>query len=235
MSSKRTITRLAAGFACFISLASTALAQTPYGPTPYLSAADSPFTSGSFSYFYLETFEDHLLNTPGVTASTGGVTSVIFGPTVHDSVDADDGIIDGSGLLGDSFYSGSGGTGIMFTFNAGVLGTLPTSAGVVWTDGFGSVTFRAYGPTNNLLYETTVAGIPDGFLNGETGEDRFFGYSSDSGISAIFLSNTAGGIEVDHLQYGAAGAVVAVPEPSTYALMLAGLVIVGFMVRRRKA
>lgn len=39
------------------------------GPSPYLSFADSPFNGGSFSYFHLETFEDHLLNTPGVTAS----------------------------------------------------------------------------------------------------------------------------------------------------------------------
>lgn len=236
MSSRRTITRLAAGIACVIGLAGTAsAADTSYGPTPYVKAADSPFSSGIFSYFYLETFEDHLLNTPGVTASAGGVTSVVFGPSIHDSVDADDGNIDGSGLAGDSFFSGSGGTGIKFSFNAGVLGTLPTSAGVVWTDGGGDVTFRAYGPANVLLYETTLSGIPDASFNGETGEDRFFGYSSDSGISAIFLSNTGGGIEVDHLQYGAAGVVVGVPEPSTYALMLVGLGVVGFMGRRRKA
>lgn len=236
MSSKRTITQLAAGIACVFGLAGTAVAaDTFYGPTPYIKAADSPFSSGSFSYFYLETFEDHLLNTPGVTASAGGVTSVVFGASVHDSVDADDGNIDGSGLAGDSFFSGSGGSGIKFTFDAGVLGILPTSAGVVWTDGAGDVTFRVYGPGNVLLYQTTLSGLPDASFNGETGEDRFFGYSSDGGISAVFLSNTSGGIEVDHLQYGAAGVVVGVPEPSTYALMLAGLGVVGFMGRRRRA
>jgi hypothetical protein len=41
------------------------------GPSPYLSFSDSPFNGGSFTYFHLETFEDHLLNTPGVTASPG--------------------------------------------------------------------------------------------------------------------------------------------------------------------
>ena len=35
--------------------------------------------------FYLEDFEDHLLNTPGVNASDGGVTSIVYGPLIHDS------------------------------------------------------------------------------------------------------------------------------------------------------
>src|SRR5262249_22605979 len=76
-----------------------------FGPTPYLSFQDSPFRSGTFTYFYLEDFEDHLLNTPGVAADAGGVTSVIFGPGYHDSVDADDGVIDGHGGLGDSYFN----------------------------------------------------------------------------------------------------------------------------------
>jgi hypothetical protein len=92
-------------------------ADTFLGPTPYLSFADSPFNGGSFSYFYLETFEDHLSNTPGVTGSPGGVTSVVFGPSIHDSVDADDGVIDGSGLNGDSYFSSSGAGGVTFYKN----------------------------------------------------------------------------------------------------------------------
>jgi hypothetical protein len=38
------------------------------GPSAYSSFADSPFAGGSFSFFHLETFEDHLLNAPGVSA-----------------------------------------------------------------------------------------------------------------------------------------------------------------------
>lgn len=132
------------------------------GASPYLAfnsvpgagTAISPFSSLSFSYFHLETFEDHLLNTPGIslTASPGsGVTSVVFGPAIHDSVDADDGTIDGSGLRGDSFFTSAGATGIGFNFNATVLGSLPTHAGIVWTDGAGLVTFRAFGPDGSLL------------------------------------------------------------------------------------
>lgn len=222
-----------AGFAC-----SAQAGLTTYGPTPYLSFADSPFAAplagGSFSYFYLETFEDHLLNTPGVSANAGGVTSVVFGPAIHDSVDADDvDGIDGSGLKGDSYYSASGAAGVKFTFSAAVLGSLPTSAGLVWTDaGAGSsVTFTAFGPNGDQIFTTTQTGFADNSNNGETAEDRFFGATNTAGISAIFMSNSSGGIEVDHLQYGAAAAV---PEPETYALLLAGLGLLGFAVRRRE-
>jgi hypothetical protein len=204
------------------------------GPTPYLSFGDSPFQGESFSYFYLETFEDHLLNTPGVSANAGGVTSVVFGPSIHDSVDADDGVIDGSGLKGDSYFTADGAAGVKFSFDAGVLGTLPTSAGLVWTDGGAgtSVTFSAFGPDGSLLFTTTQSGFADNSNDGETAEDRFFGIQNAAGISAIFMSNASGGMEVDHLQYGAA--VAAVPEPETYALFLAGLGVVGFVARRRR-
>ena len=49
------------------------------GPTSYLSQADSPFSTDiTAGTTYLETFEDHLLDTPGVIASAGGVTSVVL-------------------------------------------------------------------------------------------------------------------------------------------------------------
>jgi len=174
-------------------------------PTPYLSFADSPFASASFSYFHLETFEDHLLNVPGVTASAGGVTSVVFGPSIHDSVDADDGLIDGSGLNGDSYFYASGAAGISFTFSAGVLGALPTSAGIVWTDGGAGaqITFEAF-DQNGVSLGMLLGSHADGSNVGETGEDRFYGAMNAGGISRIFISNAGGGIEVDHLQYGSA-------------------------------
>lgn len=175
------------------------------GPTSYLSSSDSPFSSASFSYFHLETFEDHLLNVPGVTASAGGVTSVVFGPSIHDSVDADDGLIDGSGLNGDSYYSALGAAGVSFTFNAGALGSLPTSAGLVWTDGGAGapITFEAF-DQNGLSLGILLGGHADGSNVGETGEDRFYGTTNAGGISRIFIANATGGIEVDHLQYGLA-------------------------------
>lgn len=144
------------------------------------------------------------------------MTSVIFGPAIHDSVDADDGTIDGSGLNGDSYFSDSGATGITFSFDSTVLGDLPTSAGIVWTDGAGQVTFQAFGPGNvplGTIGPISDANFPDGSVNGETAENRFFGIIASGGISSIFISNSGGGIEVDHLQYGLNVPASAVPEP----------------------
>lgn len=211
-----------------------AAGATLLGPTSYLSFADSPFSGGSFSSFSLEDFEDQTL-LPGVTASAGGVASVVFGPSLHDSVDADDGAIDGSGLLGDSFFSGSGGAGIRFTFNAAILGGLPTHAGIVWTDGGGTTRFEAFDASLVSLGVIGPVAIADGSFSGTTDEDRFFGAINLAGISSILISNSAGGIEVDHLQFGFASVdtpPTGVPEPMTLSLLGAGLAGIG-MVRRR--
>jgi len=173
-----------------------------FAPAPYLSFADSPLSGRNPSYFYLENFEDHLLNTPGVTASAGGVTSVIFGSSVHDSIDADDGVIDGSGLNGDSYFNGNGAAGIRFNFNATALGALPTHAGLVWTDGAGQVYFEAFNRNGLSMGLQGPFNFPDNVNNGTTAEDRFIGAYNKDGISAIRVLNTVGGIEVDHLQYG---------------------------------
>jgi hypothetical protein len=69
------------------------------------------------------------------------------------------------------------------------------------------------------------AGSPDGSVSGTTGEDRFFGCSDPGGISSIFISNSSGGIEVDHLQYGLAGAAgPSIPAPASLILLASSLI-----------
>lgn len=224
-------------YLCFDRTGTSALAPAYTGSC---GTADSPFAvganAGSFSYFHLETFEDHLFNTPGVTASAGGVTSVVFGPSIHDSVDADDGTIDGSGLAGDDFFA-SGPTGIRFTFDAGVLGALPTSAGIVWTDGTNNINFEAFDENGISLGILTGDHANDSF-NGEAEDDRFYGVVNAGGISALFISSGGGGIEVDNLQYGGAGVAVPTPtaaEPATLAVLGLGLAGLGLVRRKRAA
>lgn len=89
----------------------------------YSSSEDSPFNSSNFSYFFLEDFEDGLLNIPGVTASGGHAIGL---DEYGDSVEG--------GSSGHSWYSSLTEPSFTFTFDAAALGGLPRHAGLVWTD-----------------------------------------------------------------------------------------------------
>jgi hypothetical protein len=192
---------------------------------PYDGFSDSPFFGKSFSYFHLETFEEGALTAPGVAASAG----VVVGP--GEFVDS----VDGGGPAGHSFFNGCGSCGITFSFDAGVLGKLPTSVGIVWTDGDGPDRhFEAFDEHGASL-GTITDGSPLFFSSGGDGDAanyRFFGVTNPGGVSSIFISNDGGGIEVDHLQYGAARG--GVPEPVSWALMIGGFGLAGATLRRRR-
>jgi len=204
-----------------------------YGPTPYLSAADSPFAGGAgLDYFYLEDFEDFALNTPGVTASAGYSTKPAWPASATDSVDGDDGVIDGYGNNGNSWFSSPGPAGVTFTFDAGVLGALPIEAGIVWTDGMDPITFEAYDAYGALIGSISTTGVADPVYTGTTAEDRFFGISYPDGIGKIKLysgpAGVASGIEMDHLQYGGN----TIPAPGAVILAGIGAGVAGWLRRR---
>lgn len=180
-------------------------------PVPYLSGEDSPFYGTDFVYFYLEDCEDGRFNTPGVTRNGGGCDpEPQSNHWLNDSVDGDDGVIDGFGHHGYGYYSGYRHE-LRFTFQAGTLGSFPTHAGVVWTDvghgdppfGYGDVFFEAFGPGGVSLGIIGPAALGDGDVGGQTAEDRFFGAISADGISAISIRMPGShDWEIDHLQYG---------------------------------
>lgn len=187
------------------------------GPTPYLCIEDSPFDlSGLGTTFFLEDAEDGAINTPGL-AVTGSIT----GPGgITDSVDCDDGVIDGLGQLGRSIF-GPGNPGLTITFDEVELGAFPTAAGVVWTDGstFNNVTFEAFDANGASLGTVVGLNIGDGSFNSGTAEDRFFGVHHTGGISKLNIKNQAlgagSGIEIDHIQYGASTIAPACPADLT--------------------
>lgn len=207
------------------------------GPTAYTSFTDSPFKSGKFDYFHLENFEDGKLNTPGVHASAGAVAPP---DRFTDSVDADDGLTDGSGLAGHSWFSQNTNR-LTFTFDVGVLGRLPTHAGIVWTDvgdvglggfGYGLVLFQGYDAAGDLLGSIDAL-VGDGVITGQTAEDRFFGVVDAGGISRIVIEMAnSTDWEIDHLQYGAASSPKPVPEPTTLGLLSTGLAGLGWVRKR---
>lgn len=181
-----------------------------YGPTKYLSAADSPFPCAGANQFALETLEDDSFDIPGA-AFTGVLTYPAYG-AITDSVDSDDGVIDGDCHRADAgrYCQSIFGSNVTVTFGAdagGFDGGLPTFAGLVWTDGSGEVSFEAYGPDGGSLgvlgpFHADDAGFPGSGITRETDEDRFFGVAFGAGISKLRISNTGGPLEMDHVQAG---------------------------------
>ena len=81
---------------------------------------------------------------------------------------------------------------------------------------------RAYDASNNLIGTGDVLEV--------SGTPHFWGFIADANVARVSLTPTSGNgyIGLDNLQY-------AVPEPSTWALMVAGLgLIAGGAVRARK-
>ncbi len=199
-----------------VLLLSAAASGDLIGPSPYRSFADSPFGGQLFTYFHLENFEDGALNTPGVSASGPGFP--IHGFVGVDSVDGDDGAIDGSGTNGWSRYSGAV-RSMTFTFDSTALGGLPTHAGLVWTDvgltgvpGVDDVTFEAFDANGVGVGTIGPVRVGDGDQVGQTAEDRFFGVVYAGGIARLIMTMAQSGEwEIDHLQYGRMALSSAVP------------------------
>ena len=174
---------------------------TSFGPTPYLSCADSPFAGGMYQWFTLLNAEPGSASAPGISIlNTSGGSISPYGPSgICDSVDADDGVIDGSGAGGHSYFTCPSSVEIRFV--AAVLGSLPTHAGVVWTDGAGIVTVSAYDAANTLV-GTVTGSTNDGNYEGGTAEDRFYGFTFPGGISRLTIADQNNCIEFDHVQAG---------------------------------
>jgi PKD domain len=187
----------------------------PSGPGPFGPLASCPggrCVTGTVGakplYFYLEDLRDGTVNTPGLTVSP---LNIVPG----DSVDEDDGAVNGNGtspfsLRGD----GSNNAQLELRFKAGVLGKLPTHVGVVLTDGNKNAKTRVdVFDASGTLVGTTNANLTNSFLDnsfngGAVGEDRFFGFISAQGIAGMTVTNIrAGGsgssaFTIDHIHYG---------------------------------
>jgi hypothetical protein len=185
----------------FTAAAATAGENPPEysGPTAYLSIADSPLEAPGIGRCY-EDFEDGSFDVPGAT----GNGTIVSPSGLIDSVDGDDGNIDGSGNGGYSYFSGSGSTGITIVFDPQRNEGLPRNVGIVWTDGgtLAPVTFEAFDKDGSSIQKGVWGPFlhADASNNGETAEDRYYGAFHGDGISKITITNTSGGIEVDHLQ-----------------------------------
>ena len=236
-------------------------AVTAVGPFPYLSAADSPFLGDPSLVTQIEDFEDGLLNVPGIVnipippppfpvfPPPGDGIGIVVGPGVEtDSVDGDDGSIDGSGNAGHSLRSnyfdtsilGPVGPAIFFAFLPDSHGNYPAAFGFVWTDG------RPFTWLSHLSLEVNASAVfiggnspflGDSTFTGETSEDRFFGVRSSAGLRSLrietFIFSLEGidYFELDHLQIG----YPAVPEPTSFVLAALATAATFYFISRRGA
>ena len=207
-------------------------AAMPFGPTPYLEFGDTP--AGFFAGpFHLEDFEDNSLD-PFLTIVPGDILppNSTSGSAIvsTDSVDGDDGSVDGDGTDGRSFFA-EGSNMITVTFDSSVI-----SAGLVFTDGDDQSTNVALEAFNGAMSLGVInAGdLADDFYNGTTGfdtqddEDNFLGFRDLNGITSLKISINAGiGIEIDHVHWQ-------VPEPASLGTSIIGVLgLVGLRRRRR--
>ncbi len=206
-------------------------AFTFLGPTPYRSAADSPFNmSGLGTTFFLEDFEDDVLS-PGLLFSPGYPSST--DPILGNSVDADDGIVDGLDVGGHSVRASGLGACIgnsctveaLWTFDLMPSGNFPTAVGIVMTGSNGAagqITVEAY-EFETGQYETTTFDI-EGIISQsfDPNDDIFMGFLNPLGIFSIKVQQYRRSFEgvphialtFDHLQYGKF-----IPEPSGILLL----------------
>ena len=224
-----------------LPLATGAAAVTFLGPTgPYLQLSDSPFASGSFAYFHVETLEDNALDTPGLGVSGAGI---LVPSAFTDSVDGDDGVFDGLGRDGHSWQGQNSSCcaprTLILTFDENALPTLPTHVGLVFTNAVTPIdlTIEAFDGSGVSLGSVVHTGFnPPGSLI--TANARFFGAADLAGISRLEFTyngiNTT--MEFDHFQYGSLN------EPTVPALGGLGLaaaagsmILAGAVVARRRA
>jgi hypothetical protein len=220
---------------------------TVIGPTPYLSVSDSPFHANiDGSTFFLEDFEDGELNSPGILQRDlfppefgGAFLGTVMRPSnLTDSVDSDDGAVDGLGRQGHSFRSGVQLTTntlpprqqflIQFDLLRLSNGTYPNVFGFVWTDGLeGSRLLIELTLESGFQFRSPIFQVGDSTRAGSTADDRFVGILTDEGITSAVITGGYTGdvsaeyIEIDHVQYG-----IIVPEPHSIVISAVSFVFV---------
>jgi hypothetical protein len=217
-------------------------------PTPYQSPADSPFDLSNLgTTFFIEDLEDGEIDP---RMNTAGLAIRGPGPFT-DSVDSDDGVIDGDGRGGHSLES----TGFItqltnplshistVQFNFPLSGPSYNSFGFVWTDVLQSeLPIPAIGLDFHVFVDgdapevISLSPTMDLVNTGETAEDLFIGAIADGRIRSIMITQRSTGdgplserFELDHIQFG----TQTVPEPNL-GLGACWAFVVLFSLRRRR-
>jgi len=115
------------------------------------------------------------------------------------------------------------------TFGATFAGVVATNDPHTGTNNYSDGAVQAYdGITQAIATAVGQTYTISFWLNDNSGNNTFSRLSTNGDVSGT------GGNGIDLLVYGGAIPTLAVPEPETYAMLLAGLGMLGFIARRRK-
>jgi hypothetical protein len=220
---------------------------TLVGPIPYRCFADNPSVRAAFSAFPLEDFDS---DDPGGAAAIAMPFNVHPGASRSDPFDPAahiDGEMEDTYAGGGHTWFASSEASLTFTFSTALLGSLPTDAGLLWTDiglanvrtGTDSVLFEAFDAEHNLLGVIGPSSLGDGLFAGQTAEDRFFGVTSAGGIASIRITSLSSTErDMDQLPHDPAEVMRAMglggdsDSPTFLALLIVGSA--GIQFRRRR-
>jgi hypothetical protein len=111
------------------------------------------------------------------------------------------------------------------------LSTAVKYYGFLWgsSDSYNTVTFSVFDGTNTNQVSLTGLAVPSG--TGNQSVSRYLNFFAGSGetITGVSFASSQNAFETDNHAYS----VTAVPEVETYAMMLAGLGLMGTIARRR--
>lgn len=161
-----------------------------------------------------------LNNTPAGWTVTGGTVDVVGGAGGFASLCASGGVVcidlDGS------------------TMNAGELSrSFAGTAGTVYTATFDLAGNQRNYPTDNLVVTFGTASQTFNLASNVAWNTYSLSFTASSDANYSLNFNNAGGDNVGIVLDNVS--VTAVPEPETYAMLLAGLGVMGAVARRRKA
>lgn len=199
----------------FASSAANALSVVTYtGVSSFLAGvAASPVYSGSYEK---ENFNDGVLNA-GLSISGGSIQAALpwFSPS--------DGLVYG-GIVNAPSQS------VTISFG----GREMYAMGAHWNLSHAAVGGPGSGITLNLKSGASVFYSADTFYSPTLGSE-FVGFVSDEAFTSVVLTEgTASGGTQETFQFDNLKYAQAVPEPETYAMLMAGLGLMGFVARRRK-